>query len=208
MIEQFEQFKSTWLAHRRWLVVGLLVAGVCLLFFAVTRQPTKTIPQPQQSASQASQPKQAQNTRATNDKILIDIKGAVKRPGVYEVSQQPRLQAVIAQAGGLTEQADSLQINLAQKLTDGQMIYVPEKGETGPVTGAGGQNQSANQAKVNLNTATVDELQMLEGIGEKKAEQIIAYRQTNGGFKQITDLKAVSGIGEKRFETLKDKLTV
>lgn len=112
----------------------------------------------------------------------------------------------MAKAGGLTEQAEMANVNLAQKLTDGQMVYIPTKGErlSTPAT----TTSQASQEKVNLNTATVAELQTLEGVGEKKAEQIIAYREANGGFKQITDLKAVSGIGEKRFEALKDKLTI
>ena len=112
----------------------------------------------------------------------------------------------MAKAGGLTDQAEILTINLAQKLTDGQMVYIPTKGErlNEPATAS----SQVQKDKVNLNTATVAELQTLEGIGEKKAEQIIAYREANGGFKQISDLKAVSGIGEKRFETLKDSLTV
>ena len=159
-------------------------------------------------AADQKQVDQKQGNRAehTEAKVLIDIKGAVKQPGVYDVSQQPRLQAAVAKAGGLTDQAEILTINLAQKLTDGQMVYIPTKGEH-----LSEQVPSASQAqkdKVNLNTATVAELQTLEGIGEKKAEQIIAYREANGGFKQISDLKAVSGIGEKRFETLKDSLTV
>ncbi len=150
--------------------------------------------------------KQGNRAEHTETKVLIDIKGAVKQPGVYDVSQQPRLQAAVAKAGGLTDQAEILTINLAQKLTDGQMVYIPTKGEhlSEPATAS----TQAQKDKVNLNTATVAELQTLEGIGEKKAEQIIAYREANGGFKQISDLKAVSGIGEKRFETLKDSLTV
>lgn len=214
MLEQFEQVKVILSRGKRWLLLILIVLGGLLLFVA-SRLPIghdsagKTMPSHVSNhAADQKQADQKQVNRAehTETKILIDIKGAVKQPGVYDVSQQPRLQAAVAKAGGLTDQAEIQTINLAQKLTDGQMVYIPTKGErlSEPTTAS----SQAQKDKVNLNTATVAELQTLEGIGEKKAEQIIAYREANGGFKQISDLKAVSGIGEKRFETLKDSLTV
>lgn len=216
MLEQFEQVKVILSHGKRWLLLILIIVGGLLLFFA-SRLPVghdsagKTMPShvsnhaADQKQKQDDQ-KQVNRAEHTETKILIDIKGAVKQPGVYDVSQQPRLQAAVAKAGGLTDQAEIQTINLAQKLTDGQMVYIPTKGErlSEPITAS----SQAQKDKVNLNTATVAELQTLEGIGEKKAEQIIAYREANGGFKQISDLKAVSGIGEKRFETLKDSLTV
>ena len=210
MLEQFEQVKAILSQKKSWLLLVLVIIGGVVLCF-VNWQPSDNVAIGKTLSSQATtrstdgqkQPKQSQQGETT---ILVDIKGAVNQPGVYDVSQQPRLQAAVAKAGGLTEQAEMANVNLAQKLTDGQMVYIPTKGErlSTPATTA----SQASQEKVNLNTATVAELQTLEGVGEKKAEQIIAYREANGGFKQITDLKAVSGIGEKRFEALKDKLTI
>lgn len=209
MLEQFEQVKVILSQKKSWLLLVLVIIGGVVLCF-VNWQPSDNVAIGKTLSSQATmrstdqkQPKQSQQAET---KILVDIKGAVNQPGVYDVSQQPRLQAAVAKAGGLTEQAEMANVNLAQKLTDGQMVYIPTKGErlSTPATTA----SQASQEKVNLNTATVAELQTLEGVGEKKAEQIIAYREANGGFKQITDLKAVSGIGEKRFEALKDKLTI
>lgn len=210
MLEQYELFKETLYHHKRWLIIGLLICGGGLLFFAMMYRPQTSIPQSSTKATQdhTVHQKQASSVSANDEKILIDIKGAVQTPGVYDVSHQPRLQAVIAKAGGLTEQADRLQVNLAQKVTDGQMIYIPVKGEHVAGVGVAGQDKTANQEKVNLNTATIEALQALEGVGAKKAAQIIAYRETNGGFKKITDLKAVSGIGDKRFDAIKDKLTI
>lgn len=209
MLEQFEQVKAILSQKKSWLLLVFVIIGGVVLCF-VNWQPSDNVAIGKTLSSQATmrstdqkQPKQSQQAET---KILVDIKGAVNQPGVYDVSQQPRLQAAVAKAGGLTEQAEMANVNLAQKLTDGQMVYIPTKGErlSTPATTA----SQASQEKVNLNTATVAELQTLEGVGEKKAEQIIAYREANGGFKQITDLKAVSGIGEKRFEALKDKLTI
>ena len=209
MLEQFEQVKAILSQKTIWLLLVFAIIGGVVLCF-VNWQPSDNVAIGKTLSSQATmrstdqkQPKQSQQAET---KILVDIKGAVNQPGVYDVSQQPRLQAAVAKAGGLTEQAEMANVNLAQKLTDGQMVYIPTKGErlSTPATTA----SQASQEKVNLNTATVAELQTLEGVGEKKAEQIIAYREANGGFKQITDLKAVSGIGEKRFEALKDKLTI
>lgn len=209
MLEQFEQVKVILSQKKSWLLLVLVIIGGVVLCF-VNWQPSDNVAIGKTLSSQvairSTDQKQPNQSQQAETKILVDIKGAVNQPGVYDVSQQPRLQAAVAKAGGLTEQAEMANVNLAQKLTDGQMVYIPTKGErlSTPATTA----SQASQEKVNLNTATVAELQTLEGVGEKKAEQIIAYREANGGFKQITDLKAVSGIGEKRFEALKDKLTI
>jgi competence protein ComEA len=101
------------------------------------------------------------------------------------------------------------QVNLAQRLTDGQVLYVPIKGEQVP-TNFANEAVASSQIKttINLNTATKEELQNLEGIGEKKADQILDYRQEHGGFKSIEELKSISGIGTKRFEAIKEQLTI
>lgn len=140
--------------------------------------------------------------------ILVDVKGAVNKPGVYDITDNPRTQVALAKAGGVVENADISQVNLAQKQNDGGIIYIPVKGEISPNYTQKNGEDGKGENKVNLNTANSSELQNLEGIGSKKAEQIIAYREEHGQFKQIDDLKMISGIGEKRFETLKDRLTV
>lgn len=147
--------------------------------------------------------------------IYVDIKGAVHLPGVYEVQPDLRLIDVIALAGGLLPEANQNGVNMAQKLTDQMMIIIPEIGAS--------EAEKTNQAvtivtpeetfeeaggKVNLNKATIQELQALSGIGEKKAERILQYREENGSFKTIEELKEVSGIGEKTFEALETFITV
>jgi competence protein ComEA len=149
----------------------------------------------------------------------IDVKGEVKQPGVYKAASNERVQDVIAQAGGFKSSADVNQINLAEKLHDEMVIYVPKKGEMAaaqPVHGAslsnaGSQNSQNNagssQSKVNINTATAEELQNIPGIGPSKAKAIVEYRTQNGPFKKEEDIKNVTGIGDKTYEKLADSIT-
>lgn len=168
----------------------------------------------------------ASNSATTNSKtVTCDISGAVKHQGVYTLKNGARLQELIEAAGGTTGKAQLKAINRAILLKDQDKIHIPYKGEkvesaatagTGTSTNSTSTSTSSNSSasnqesgeKVNLNTADVAGLQKLTGIGEKKAEQIIAYREQNGPFKKVEDLMQVSGIGEKTFASLKDQLTV
>ncbi|MFS0786253.1 helix-hairpin-helix domain-containing protein [Shouchella sp. 1P09AA] len=142
--------------------------------------------------------------------IIVDVKGAIEQPGVYSFIEGDRVDDAIDRAGGFTETAEVNQVNLAQKLIDEQVIYVPEIGEE-PVQvaiGAGGSGGQDEEGKVNLNTASVEELQALPGIGPSKAATIVQYREENGLFQTVEDIKNVSGIGEKSYESLKDAISV
>lgn len=136
----------------------------------------------------------------------VDIKGAVSRPGVYEVMEGERVIDVIERAGGFLENADSLQVNLSQRVHDEMVIYVPAQGETIPVATFQPASSGTNNGKININTASATELQSLPGIGPQKAEAIIHYREENGPFQKVEDLMKVSGIGEKTFEKLKEHI--
>lgn len=152
--------------------------------------------------------------------VTCDISGAVKHQGVYTLKNGARLQELIEAAGGTTARAQLKAINRATLLKDQDKIHIPYKGENVATAGSADNSQNSgstsssspsNQGdgtKINLNTANVTELQKLTGIGQKKAEQIIAYREQNGSFKKIEDLMQVSGIGEKTFASLKDQLAV
>ena len=155
--------------------------------------------------------------------VTCDISGAVKHQGVYTLKNGARLQELIEAAGGTTARAQLKAINRATLLKDQDKIHIPYKGEkvenaatTGMGTGSpasstsseSGSSEQGSGEKINLNTANVADLQKLTGIGEKKAEQIIAYREQKGSFKKIEDLMQVSGIGEKTFASLKDQLAV
>ena len=147
----------------------------------------------------------------------VDIKGEVLRPGVYEFSCESRIQEVIKKAGGFTEEADETKINLAQKITDQMQMIVPNvnsKQEGGVTEGNSEKGNSSNttpsnskQGTVNINTATLEELQTIKGIGKKKAEAILQYRKEHGPFRTKEDLLQVKGIGKKALEAIESQVT-
>ena len=142
------------------------------------------------------------------DLITVDVKGAVKSPGIYDLPVGSRINDAVQKAGGLTDNADSKSINLAQKISDESLVYVPTKGEdTSQATQSNASNSKENK-KVNLNKASLEELKQVKGLGAKRAQDIIDHRDTNGKFKSVDELKKVSGIGAKTIEKLKDYVTV
>ena len=146
----------------------------------------------------------------------VDIKGEVLRPGVYEFSCESRIQEVIKKAGGFTEEADEIKINLAQKISDQMQIIVPNlnsKQEGGVTEGNSEKGNLSNttpsnlkQGTVNINTATLEELQTIKGIGKKKAEAILQYRKEHGAFRTKEDLLQVKGIGKKALEAIESQV--
>ncbi|OAZ69451.1 helix-hairpin-helix domain-containing protein [Bacillus siamensis] len=191
---------------------NLKILGVCLAAGAIficiwLFRPEKEEPVKQQSVlGQTASASGTDKTDTADDKIMIDMKGAVRNPGVYEMKAGDRVTQAIEKAGGLKEKADELNVNLAEQLQDGTVVYIPSKGEeeNRPKTAAG----EKEDAPVNINTATLDELQAISGVGQKKAEAIIAYREENGRFQTAEDLMNVSGFGEKSFERIKTSITV
>lgn len=124
--------------------------------------------------------------------MMVDIKGAVEKPGVYDILPEERVVDLIKKAGGLTDKADSSAVNFAMKISDEMAIYIPEKGEEGknPVLSTGGTGDAGGlDQKVNLNSASASEMETLPGIGPSKSAAIIEFWETNGGFKTIEDLK-------------------
>ena len=143
------------------------------------------------------------------DLITVDVKGAVKSPGIYDLPVGSRVNDVVQKAGGLTEQADSKSLNLAQKVSDEALVYVPTKGEeASQQSGSGATSSTSKEKKVNLNKASLEELKQVKGLGGKRAQDIIDHLETNGKFKSVDELKKVSGIGAKTIEKLKDYVTV
>ena len=140
--------------------------------------------------------------------IFVDIKGEVKKPGVYQMKAGDRVKDAIDAAGGLTAEADSQKVNLAQRVEDQMVIVVPKIGEEGDAAIPAGatSKEASKEGKVNINTATVEELKTLKGVGEKKAEAIIEYRKKNGSFKTKEDLMKVRGIGKKLFESFEERI--
>ncbi len=212
----------------------LSIVGISFLFFkdakAVEEPSTMMSYLASENKSSTNSIQMEQSSESLIEKMYVDVKGAVYFPGVYEVTSDMRLIDAIKLAGGFSEKANQNPVNLSLKLTDQMVIFISEVGteeaeeaeeaneavkepsaavlEETVITIPKESEESTNSTKVNINLADAIELQQLSGIGEKKAEQIVLYRQENGSFQSIEDLKNVSGIGEKTFEALKASVTV
>lgn len=166
-------------------------------------------------------------------KIMVDVKGAVVKPGVYELKSTSRVIDAVNMAGGLNKNADTSMINLSKKLEDEMAITIytkeemkktsqvcepcqcpevnsacTEEKETKTTKETTKTETKNTNKKISINTASMEELETLDGIGEAKAKAIVGYRKTNGNFKKIEEIKNVSGIGETIFEKIKDKITI
>ena len=142
------------------------------------------------------------------DLITVDVKGAVKTPGIYDLPVGSRVNDAVQKAGGLTDNADSKSINLAQKISDEALVYVPTKEEAANQESYSNATGNKESKKVNLNKASLEELKQVKGLGAKRAQDIIDHRESNGKFKSVDELKKVSGIGAKTIEKLKEYVTV
>lgn len=151
--------------------------------------------------------------------IIVHIAGQVKNPGIVKIKDGARIADIIEAGGGLTEQADITNVNLAYIVEDGQKINIPSKTEeitkeyifNDSGEGVIQENTSIKEATtsiININKATVEELQQLQGIGEATAQKIIEYRKQNGNFNNIEDIKNVPGIGEAKFEAIKENIKI
>ena len=150
--------------------------------------------------------------RGSKTNLVVDVAGEVRRPGVYRVPAGSRADAAVQLAGGVTAHAERAAVNLAMPLHDGQQVVVPRRG-AGAVTPAGAGAGSAGAAgggigaapaqAISLSTATVEQLDTLDGIGPTLAARIVQYRDAHGGFKSVDELRQVSGIGDKRFAALR-----
>ncbi|WP_251520375.1 MULTISPECIES: helix-hairpin-helix domain-containing protein [Staphylococcus] len=165
-------------------------------------------------------PKQPQTeSQSTNDFIYVDIKGAVKKPDVYKMKATDRIKQLLAKAQAKSN-ADLSQVNLAEKLMDQKLVYIPKKGEqsnqiSGNIDGhqedvaaTSNVSKSENSETINLNNATESDLMKVPGIGPVKAQAIIEYRDNEGSFNSVDQLTEIRGIGEKTLEKLRDYFTV
>lgn len=162
------------------------------------------------SSSDKEVKKEEKDESPEQDLVTVDVKGAVKSPGIYDLPVGSRVHDAVQKAGGLTEEADSKSLNLAQKVSDEALVYVPTKGEeaTSQQAASGTSPSTSKEKKVNLNKASLEELKQVKGLGGKRAQDIIDHREANGKFKSVDELKKVSGIGAKTIEKLKDYVTV
>ncbi|HEM3931357.1 TPA: helix-hairpin-helix domain-containing protein [Streptococcus suis] len=209
------------LKEYKWQIALPAVAGLLMATFLIFSQPAKSdqtgltdLPQTEQTSS-SSELVEETSTEVSEEpsQLVVDVKGAVAKPGLYTLKADARVNDAVEAAGGLTSQADPKSINLAQKLSDEAVVYVASKDEkisvvTSTTASSAISQEEKNNSLVNLNTATEADLQTISGIGAKRAADIIAYREANGGFKSVDDLNNVSGIGDKTMESIRPYVTV
>lgn len=153
--------------------------------------------------------------------IIVDIKGAVKLPGVYQMTTQDRVIDLIEKAGGILANGDTETVNLAQKLTDQMSITILDKNQVQELSTNNGEdidsankelqnfwNISSQTSKIDINTADISQLETLPGIGPSKANAIVTYREEHGSFQSIEDIQNVTGIGAKTYEKLQESIQV
>jgi competence protein ComEA len=198
--------------EKQWYVVILVMIAAMVVFMKERdqEQSFSTIANVQSEEEAVTQEEkkeeQAQEQMAS---IFVDVKGAVVHQGVYEVKETARVKDVIAMAGGFTKEADQAKVNLAAKVHDEMMIYVPARGETNtPPLPLPNSSTSPEKQKIDINAASLEEIQQIHGIGPAKAAAIIAYREEHGPFRKIEDLLNVTGIGEKSLEKMKEQIII
>ena len=204
----FDEWKEKW---ESWslAVKGAVIGGVLLLLVSVGG----LLPKKEEAVEETEvvvttvMAEKTEESTTQETVIFVDIKGAVKNPGVYQMKVGDRVKDALDAAGGLTEEADSQKVNLAKRLEDQMVIVVSKVGEEAEAIPTGATSkEEAKEGKVNINTATVEELKTLKGVGEKKAEAIIEYRKKNGSFQTKEDLMKVRGIGKKLFESFQERI--
>jgi competence protein ComEA len=183
---------------------SVLVAAGCLALLLFLG--SKLLAQPQTSAAVAPPAASPAETAGTGSTVLVvDVVGAVRRPGLYRLKQGARIADAVSRAGGATPKADLALINLAAPLADGEQVVVPRRGAaaTGALGSSGAPGATAT-GPVQLSTATLEQLDSLPGIGPVTAQKILDYRQKHGAFTSVDELDAVPGIGPARLDQLKD----
>jgi len=200
--------EETRFTRRQFIVVGVLsvfmVAGGALT--ARQSRLSPVVPSRPKQITRVSAPKKPQQSRTRT--LFVHVSGAVARPGLYKLQSGLRTADAVAAAGGVTADGDGDALNLASSITDGQKIYVPRRGETAVTPGDSGVGAVGPGQRVNLNTATAEELDGLDGIGPVLAKRIIDWRRRKGRFTSITQLDEVEGIGAKKLSLIKDRLTL
>ena len=210
----FDTWRNKW-EEMNWKVKGN-VLFVCLIIgmglFWMSRQGEEVEEAATSLAETTILPQEVEDKTTVSTVIYVDVKGEVHHPGVYQMKAENRVKDLIEAAGGFTPLADDQKLNLAQLLGDQMVIVVPKKGEEvnselaqAPTSQ---KKEVGKEVKVNINTATVEELKTLKGIGEKKAEAIIEYRKKNGSFKNKEELMKVRGIGKKLYESFQERVIV
>lgn len=219
MQEWFMRLRDWLEDHLNWKILGMVLLVVAVLAFCGgnayqdwrAQGEGLTLVKESEDTAAADTSASEENAAAASGEVVVHVTGAVSAPGVYTLPSDARVDDAV-RAAGATAEADLSQLNLAQKLADGQKITVPAIGSASTSAGEGTAttpaDASSDGALVNINTASLEELETLPSIGEVRAQAIITYRETNGGFRTIEELQEVSGIGEKIFADVAPHITV
>lgn len=214
MLEFFSRLREWIEDHVSWKVIGMALVIVAVIAFCggnlyqEWRAEGEGLTLVQEDATAGETAADSAAPENASGEVVVHVAGAVSSPGVYTLPADSRVDDAV-RAAGATADADLSQLNLAQKLAEGQKITVPAAGETpAPADNAAPSDSSQSGALVNINTATQEELETLPSIGEVRAQAIIAYREEHGGFRTTDELMEVSGIGEKIFADISPHITV
>ncbi len=180
---------------------NLLAGAACLLVLLYLASKLLASP-PEQAGLAAPAAPPTETSPATPTAVVVDVVGAVRRPGLYRLAEGARVADAVARAGGATRKADLALINLAAQLADGEQVVVPRRGAVAaaPPSGAAG----SSSGPIHLNTATLEQLDSLPGVGPVTAQKILDYRQEHGSFSSVDELDAVPGIGPARLDELSE----
>ena len=187
----------------------LVVAGI-VYSCSVGKKSEKQSEMVQIAEEEVSEAETESETTQEPLQICVHVCGCVNVPGVYYLDAGSRVHEAVEMAGGMTADADSQYVNLAQEAEDGSQIYIPSRKEVeeGSVPAAESVSQEEADSRININTATVDELKTLPGIGDIKAEAIISYRESAGGFSSPEEIQNVAGIKKNSYEKIKEMIKV
>lgn len=193
--------------QKRWIIV-IILATVIIVGSLYSEWQKQATPEPAPAGPRAEGPRASEGAEA-----VVYVSGGVARPGLYKVPLGNRVTDAVDAAGGLAEGADTAKLNMAQFVKDGMHVYVPVRSAPAPAHRAASPAavvppDKPNAAKININTADADQLQQLPGIGPVLAGRITEYRKAKGPFRELADLKLVPGIGDAKFNELKDRITL
>ncbi|WP_439874129.1 helix-hairpin-helix domain-containing protein [Bacillus mycoides] len=196
-----------WDFPKKWLgLVVIIGTAIFLLFWKTNQHAEQTIMTTDvqmKEVEKKGKPKEL-GTKEQKKNIVIDVKGAVFKEGVYEMKEGERVKDAVEKAGGFLPDAEIKKVNLAQVVQDQMLLYIPNKNE--PVQE--GTASSKKEGKVQINTASKEQLEKITGIGSRKAESILKYREEHGPFQKIEDLLEIDGIGTKSLEKIKDQIII
>jgi competence protein ComEA len=236
-----EIYQKYILKNYKLIIMGCSIAMLLLILFIIGYNNHKhlaSLPKQEEVVSKVVKEEPSKEEQKDIQSFYVDIKGAVIKPGVYQLQEGARIIDVINLAGGLAEGADTSLLNLSKKIKDEMVIMIytqkeinafKEKGETKEevikyiekecvcpdpsindacINDTPTEGNSSESSKISLNSATKEELMTLSGIGDAKAQSIIDYRTTNGPFKSVEDIKNITGIGDSIFDKIKDYITL